>query len=122
MGMAPWYPRQVSRLVMIHAGTMLPVIVYYWPRWRRLLTGKRCQVPFPPDRTTVMAPETGAEKVPDTFFREPPDNDNCPAYRQEPGVNPQSTTETFAALRLFIDNCRWNGVPSYLRSGTALWT
>ena len=53
---------------------------------------------------------------------ERPDNDNCPAYRQEPGVNPQSTTETFAALRLFIDNWRWDGVPVYLRSGKALWT
>src|SRR5262249_41508445 len=39
----------------------------------------------------------------------------CPAYRDEPGVNPQSTTDTFAALRLFIDNGRWEGVPIYLR-------
>ncbi|HKD36017.1 MAG TPA: cyclic nucleotide-binding domain-containing protein, partial [Pirellulales bacterium] len=45
----------------------------------------------------------------------------CPAYRQEPDVNPQSNTETFAALRLFIDNWRWEGVPIYLRSGKALW-
>jgi glucose-6-phosphate 1-dehydrogenase len=46
----------------------------------------------------------------------------CPAYRQEPDVNPRSNTETFAALRLFIDNWRWDGVPIYLRSGKALWT
>ena len=45
----------------------------------------------------------------------------CPGYRQEPDVNPQSNTETFAALRLFIDNWRWEGVPIYLRSGKALW-
>jgi glucose-6-phosphate 1-dehydrogenase len=42
-------------------------------------------------------------------------------YRQEPGVNPQSSTETFAAMRLFIDNWRWEGVPIYLRSGKGLW-
>jgi glucose-6-phosphate 1-dehydrogenase len=42
-------------------------------------------------------------------------------YRQEPDVNPQSATETFAALRLLIDNWRWEGVPVYLRSGKSLW-
>jgi glucose-6-phosphate 1-dehydrogenase len=45
----------------------------------------------------------------------------CPDYRQEPNVNPRSATETFAALRLYIDNWRWEGVPIYLRSGKALW-
>lgn len=49
------------------------------------------------------------------------DGTACPAYRQEPDVNPQSNTETFAALKLFIDNWRWEGVPVYLRSGKALW-
>jgi len=49
------------------------------------------------------------------------DGKACPAYRQEPDVNPASKTETFAALRLFIDNARWEGVPIYLRSGKALW-
>jgi glucose-6-phosphate 1-dehydrogenase len=42
-------------------------------------------------------------------------------YRQEPDVPPTSNTETFAALRLFIDNWRWDGVPMYLRSGKSLW-
>lgn len=41
-------------------------------------------------------------------------------YRKEEGVAPDSQTETFAALRLNIDNWRWNGVPFYLRSGKAL--
>ncbi|MFF0486615.1 glucose-6-phosphate dehydrogenase [Streptomyces sp. NPDC004435] len=41
-------------------------------------------------------------------------------YRDEPGVDPASDTETFAALRLEIDNWRWAGVPFYLRSGKAL--
>ncbi|HEY3280654.1 MAG TPA: glucose-6-phosphate dehydrogenase [Armatimonadota bacterium] len=41
-------------------------------------------------------------------------------YREEPGVAPDSQTPTYAALRLFIDNWRWQGVPFYLRSGKAL--
>jgi len=44
-----------------------------------------------------------------------------PGYRQEDQVDPQSSTETFAALKLNIDNWRWEGVPVYLRSGKALW-
>jgi glucose-6-phosphate 1-dehydrogenase len=43
-----------------------------------------------------------------------------PGYRRESGVRPDSTTETFAALRLFVDNWRWAGVPFYLRTGKAL--
>jgi glucose-6-phosphate 1-dehydrogenase len=41
-------------------------------------------------------------------------------YRQEPGVNPESSTETFAALKLYFDNWRWAGVPFYIRSGKRL--
>jgi len=41
-------------------------------------------------------------------------------YRGTNGVDQQSHTETYAALRLFIDNWRWKGVPFYLRSGKAL--
>jgi glucose-6-phosphate 1-dehydrogenase len=43
-----------------------------------------------------------------------------PAYRQEPKVNPNSNVETFVALKLFIDNWRWSGVPFYLRTGKNL--
>ncbi|MDX1389468.1 MAG: glucose-6-phosphate dehydrogenase, partial [Acidobacteriota bacterium] len=43
-----------------------------------------------------------------------------PGYREEPGVSPGSTTETYVATRLFIDNWRWAGVPFYLRSGKRL--
>ncbi len=46
--------------------------------------------------------------------------DNFPAYRAEVGVNPASTTETFAAMRVEVDNDRWQGVPFYLRSGKRL--
>jgi glucose-6-phosphate 1-dehydrogenase len=38
-------------------------------------------------------------------------------YRQEKNVNPESMTETFVALRLFVDNWRWADVPFYLRTG-----
>ncbi|HLI29846.1 MAG TPA: glucose-6-phosphate dehydrogenase [Terriglobia bacterium] len=49
-----------------------------------------------------------------------PDGQKMPAYRAEPKVSPQSTTETFAALKLYIDNWRWADVPFYLRSGKRL--
>jgi glucose-6-phosphate 1-dehydrogenase len=42
------------------------------------------------------------------------------AYREEDGVPPDSQTETFAALRLFVDNWRWQDVPFYLRTGKRL--
>ncbi len=41
-------------------------------------------------------------------------------YRQEPGVNSGSGTETFVAAKLFIDNWRWKGIPFYLRTGKRL--
>jgi glucose-6-phosphate 1-dehydrogenase len=41
-------------------------------------------------------------------------------YRDEPGVRRDSRTPTFAAVKLYVDNWRWHGVPFYLRSGKAL--
>lgn len=46
--------------------------------------------------------------------------ETVPGYRQEPGVNPQSSTETFAAIKLYLDNWRWADVPFYIRSGKRL--
>ncbi len=43
-----------------------------------------------------------------------------PAYRVEPDVAPDSSTETYAAVQLYIDNWRWQGVPFYLRTGKRL--
>ena len=43
-----------------------------------------------------------------------------PSYRTEPGVSQESRTETFAALKLNIDNWRWAGVPFYVRTGKRL--
>ncbi|WP_420063777.1 glucose-6-phosphate dehydrogenase [Prochlorococcus marinus] len=41
-------------------------------------------------------------------------------YREEPGVSPNSTTETYVAMKLFINNWRWQGVPFYIRTGKRL--
>jgi glucose-6-phosphate 1-dehydrogenase len=46
--------------------------------------------------------------------------ENAPAYRGEAGVNKDSTTETFVALKLKIDNWRWADVPFYIRTGKRL--
>jgi len=43
-----------------------------------------------------------------------------PGYRQEARVDPHSSTETFVALKLFVDNWRWAGIPFYLRTGKRL--
>ncbi|HET7340457.1 MAG TPA: glucose-6-phosphate dehydrogenase [Methylomirabilota bacterium] len=48
------------------------------------------------------------------------DGKPVPGYRQEKGVKPESTTEAYAALRLFVDNWRWAGVPFYLQTGKRL--
>jgi glucose-6-phosphate 1-dehydrogenase len=50
------------------------------------------------------------------------DGKQVPAYRAEANVPPQSTTETFVAMALHIDNWRWAGVPFYLRTGKRLPT
>lgn len=44
------------------------------------------------------------------------------AYREEEGVDPESKTETYAALKFYIDNWRWGGVPFYVRTGKYLPT
>lgn len=48
------------------------------------------------------------------------DGKPVPGYREEEGVNPESATETFAAVKLFVDNWRWEDVPFYLRTGKSL--
>lgn len=42
------------------------------------------------------------------------------AYREEPGVNPASVTDTYFAAKLYVDNFRWAGVPFYIRTGKRL--
>ncbi|HVZ44290.1 MAG TPA: glucose-6-phosphate dehydrogenase [Ramlibacter sp.] len=48
------------------------------------------------------------------------DGEHVPGYRDERGVDPQSTTETFVALRAEIASWRWAGVPFYIRTGKRL--
>lgn len=43
-----------------------------------------------------------------------------PGYRDEPGVDPNSTTPTYVAMKFLVDNWRWQGVPFYLRTGKRL--
>lgn len=47
---------------------------------------------------------------------------SVPGYRQEEGVPPESRTETYLAMKFFIDNWRWAGVPFYIRTGKKLPT
>jgi glucose-6-phosphate 1-dehydrogenase len=46
--------------------------------------------------------------------------ERVPGYREEVGVDPQSNTETFVAMRVMVDNWRWSGTPFYLRTGKRL--
>jgi glucose-6-phosphate 1-dehydrogenase len=48
------------------------------------------------------------------------DEQEVPGYREEPGVNPQSLVPTYAAMKVYIDNWRWQGVPIYMISGKRL--
>jgi glucose-6-phosphate 1-dehydrogenase len=48
--------------------------------------------------------------------------EKVPGYREEEGVSPTSGTETYAALKFYIDNWRWGGVPFYIRTGKRLPT
>ncbi len=48
------------------------------------------------------------------------DGIEAPGYRREPGIPPDSIVETYVALKLFLENWRWAGVPFYLRTGKAM--
>ena len=68
-----------------------------------------------------VAPEDIARQVVrGQYFAGTVDGEPVPGYRQEPKVKPDSNVETYVALKLFIDNWRWSGVPFYLRTGKYL--
>ena len=68
-----------------------------------------------------MTPEAVAKNVVrGQYFAGTVNDDSREGYRQEERVNPKSNIETFVALKLFIDNWRWSGVPFYLRTGKNL--
>ncbi len=63
------------------------------------------------DEMKLVRGQYGAGKI---------DGENVAGYRQEERVDENSNVETFAALKLFIDNERWKGVPIYIRTGKRL--
>ncbi|HEY0517663.1 MAG TPA: glucose-6-phosphate dehydrogenase [Solirubrobacteraceae bacterium] len=70
-------------------------------------------------------PEPSEEQIPEMAVRAQytkghAGGEDVPGYLEEPGVPPDSHTETYAALRLEVDNWRWAGVPFYLRTGKRL--
>ena len=69
----------------------------------------------------AMGPEDVARQVVrGQYFAGTLDGELRPGYRQEPRVKPDSDVETYVALKVFIDNWRWSGVPFYLRTGKNL--
>ena len=67
-----------------------------------------------------MQPLDPANVVRGQYVRGRVDGEEVPGYLEEEGVSPDSSTATFVALRLFIDNWRWSGVPVFLRTGKRL--
>ena len=66
----------------------------------------------------VYTPETVASNVVAGQYTEGEiDGQEVAGYRSEPGVNPSSTTDTFVAAKVLIDNWRWADVPFYIRTG-----
>ena len=68
----------------------------------------------------AMQPLHPARVVRGQYTRGRIDSEEVPAYREEEGVRADSSTETFVALQLHIDNWRWAGVPFFLRTGKRL--
>ena len=68
-----------------------------------------------------LGPEDAARQVVrGQYFAGTVDGEPRPGYRQEPKVKLDSNVETYVALKLFIDNWRWSGVPFFLRTGKNL--
>jgi len=71
--------------------------------------------PTPPDRVR-------SDVIRGQYGRATLNGRSVPGYREEPGVSPESRTETYVALRLFVDTPRWHGVPIVIRTGKRLPT
>ncbi len=68
----------------------------------------------------AMKPVDPEHVVRGQYTRGEIDGREAPGYRDEEGVGAESLTETFAAMKISIDNWRWAGVPFYLRAGKRL--
>jgi glucose-6-phosphate 1-dehydrogenase len=76
-------------------------------------------------KVLMSVPEPTPEQIPQIAVRAQygaghAGGEDVPGYLEEEGIPPDSTTETYAALRLEVDNWRWAGVPFYLRTGKRL--
>ncbi len=69
--------------------------------------------PMTPERirTDTVAGQYGPARI---------GGEEVPGFRQEPGVDPNAQTDTYAAATFFVDNWRWAGVPFYVRTGKRL--
>ncbi|MDQ3680537.1 MAG: glucose-6-phosphate dehydrogenase [Actinomycetota bacterium] len=69
----------------------------------------------------IMSPEEVAtDVVPAQYVQGWVEGEEVPGYTEEAGVDPESRTETYVAMRLAVDNWRWAGVPFYVRTGKRL--
>jgi len=68
----------------------------------------------------IGAREVGTETTRGQYARGTADGIEVPGFREEPGVDPSSTVETYAALRVHLASWRWAGVPFLLRTGKRL--
>lgn len=71
-------------------------------------------------RSTRMVDNTELSAIRGQYTEDTVAGTTVKGYRAEDNIPATSTTETYAALELFVDNWRWQGVPFYLRSGKAL--
>jgi glucose-6-phosphate 1-dehydrogenase len=96
------------------------------------LTAMEAPVAFNPDAVRdekvkvlrALRPMKGMDAVNHTYRAQytsgSSNGQRVPGYKDEANVSAQSTTETYLAARVFVDNWRWAGVPFYLRSGKRL--
>src|SRR5678815_5295161 len=66
---------------------------------------------------SILPDQVDRQVVRGQYFAGVIDGQLVPGYRQETKVKLDSNVETYVALKLFIDNWRWSGVPFYLRTG-----
>ncbi len=70
----------------------------------------------------VNQPDVASHAIRGQYIASSIKGEKVAGYREEEGVNKNSTTETYAALKFYIDNWRWGGVPFYIRTGKRLPT
>jgi glucose-6-phosphate 1-dehydrogenase len=68
----------------------------------------------------ILPSEVARDVVRGQYVRGIVHGDEVPGYREEPDVSPNSRVETYLAMRVFVDNWRWSGVPFYVRAGKRL--